>query len=277
MTLVLAAAPDEARFDYTAAQLQSLWPRLHALDGYAFPDAATLQSRWQAHYPENTDWHALSEQLVEAWRTFHNGHFDAAHQAGCDAGQAGGYVANLAVNSHGAYQLDTPQREAFFAEAVNASGANLVSDQLEDHYVHALNLGRYADSLPAARAVSSGTLLQFKRGIEHCLALAPDHIPSLLTYAALMAEVIATLGEMTARLTFATNSKKVLGYYHQAGALSDPPPVVFLEHAKGLEKLNAKRYRQDITDLLERAIRAPVLDTLDRLDQHEATQRLAMY
>jgi hypothetical protein len=51
-------------------------------------------------------------------------------------------------------------------------------------------------------------------------------------------------------------------------------PVIFLEHAKGLKKLNARSYRKDIVALLQHALQAPALDTLDRYDQREAQQLL---
>ena len=113
-------------------------------------------------------------------------------------GAAGFYVAHLAANTYGSYFLPKAQQTAYF-ETLIKHGKPVVerySDQINVNYVHALHLGRYAQSVSAVKALSSGIVQDFRKALEHCLTLSPGHTPSLLTHAALMIEAIVTMGEL---------------------------------------------------------------------------------
>lgn len=276
--LHLNPTPEHAWFDFTLASLEAVWPQLHSIDGEPFPSVdrvsrslketgSASNSTGDPIKSEQTT-EALTTQLQHAWLAFHQGRFDEAYQLGCSLGPLGSYVAHLAVNVYGVAFVAEENRAAFFQQAITELEREFpnLPQEANFHYVHALHLGRYSESISTAKAVSGGSLMAFKRSVEHCLVLEPGHIPSKLAYAALMAEAIGAVGEFAAKLTFGATKQKVLACYEETLALNNPPPVVYLEFAKGLILLDKKKQRERIVNLLRQALEAPVLDALDRID-----------
>ncbi|MCC1495232.1 hypothetical protein [Alcanivorax sp. 1008] len=268
--------PAEFQFDYDLDELKAIWPRLHAIDGEPSPSVPTVRALMAGQQVEHDQ---ITEDLWMAWLDFHNGHFNRAFETGQALGAAGFYVAHLAANTYGSYFLPKAQQADYF-ETLITRGKSVVeghADQINIIYVHALHLGRYAQSVSPVKALSSGIVPDFRKALENCLALSPGHIPSLLAHAALMIEAIVTMGELPARMGFGATRKKILRQYEQALELADPPPLVFLEVAKGLARLEKRKAKDKVKSLLTQAVSAARMDPMDALDIRDAMDLLKGY
>lgn len=281
--LHLNPTPVNIRFDFTMASLEQLWPQLHSIDGEPFPAvnriSAQLENAQAQDGAEQRDIVEITEQLQQAWLAFHQGRFEEAYSKGRQLGPLGSYVAHLAANVYGVAFVSEQNRSEYFQQAIHDIELTLPNfpPEVNYYYAHALHLGRYSESVSTAKAVSGGSLMAFKRSVERCLAMNPEHIPSKLAYAALMAEAIAAVGEFAAKLTFGATKQKVFDCYEATLALKNPPPVVYLEFAKGLVLLDKKRQKERISRLLKQAIAAPVLDALDQIDLQASAPLFAAY
>lgn len=266
----------ESPFHYDRDSLVDAWSRIHSIDQEPLPSAENLE---RASGVNAEDAGALSQTLLAAWVDFHNGDFQGAWEKGKAAGAAGGYVTGLALNSYGTYLAPEKDRADIFLQAANDArqAAESCPDSVNIEYAHALNIGRYSETVSITKAITSGAALTFKKSLDTCLTIQPGHVPSLLAQGALYAQVIDAVGELAARVSFGATRKKVFAVYEKALDAktldAKTPPVVYLEYAKNIRLLDSKKQSQ-VKGLLEQALNAPVLDPLDVFDQREASQLL---
>jgi hypothetical protein len=76
---------------------------------------------------------------------------------------------------------------------------------------------------------------------------------------------------------FGATRKNILHQYEQALELPDPPPLVFLEVAKGLARLEKRKAKDRVRSLLTQAVSAAKMDPMDALDIREARNLLNQY
>lgn len=267
-------------FDYDPESLAAIWHKIHSIDCEPLPTADHLQqilahqNLLQASPVYGKDYAALSDALMAAWTAFHNGCFLQAYEMGKACGPVGAYVALLALNSYAGYLAPDDEKAQLFHDAAQQAkqATSILPEAINIEYAHALNLGRYCESVSISKAITSGAAPAFKKSLDRCLALDNQHTPSLLAQGALFAQVIDAIGELGARVSFGATRKKVLTVFDLATQVAAPPPVVFLEYAKYLYLLDRKS-RTKVKSLLQQALDAPVLDPLDQFDQAEA-QRL---
>ncbi|MDX1692748.1 MAG: hypothetical protein R3208_03215 [Ketobacteraceae bacterium] len=271
-------------FNYDKASLTSIWGRMHSIDQEPLPTAEALAARLsrpgvdlqQASPAYGDDYAGLSDAILSAWVDFHNGAFRDAFETGKRCGPIACYVTYLAQNSYASYVAQPEEQAELFLEAAEGAkaAAACIPGDINSEYVYALNIGRYLESVSIARAISSGVAPAFKKSLEHCLALKPGHVPSLLAQGALFTQVIDAIGELAARVSFGATRKKVIAAYEQALQSPTPPPVVYLEYARNLRSLDPKN-KARAQALLQQALELPVLDPLDVYDQRDARALLA--
>src|SRR5512143_8438 len=101
--------PNE-RFHYSPAALKKNWNRLHLGDREPYPGTQFLEKlcrtepRLADSIPDfDSDFEALSERTLEAWRNYHAGQFEQAAQIGLSLGWFGQAVANKATAIYANY------------------------------------------------------------------------------------------------------------------------------------------------------------------------------
>ena len=97
--------PDKA-FQYDGAKLAKAWPALHAGDQEPFPDEKRVASLLKANPKLGKDAGAIAAELQDAWRAFHRGDFQQAHDAGVALKALGASVAVKAGGIHATYLVD---------------------------------------------------------------------------------------------------------------------------------------------------------------------------
>lgn len=221
---------------------------------------------------------ATAAQSIEAARSAQDeGRYVEAAELAEALGTSDGYA--LAAESlaiHGYYIAVETDREALFNRAMGLAEEAVRADPSspEAHLQSAHAMGRYAQTIGPAKAISRGYVSKIRKSLEEALALDPEMAAAHLSLATWHAEAIAGAG-LVARLTFGASKKRALSHYEKARLLAPEETVVYVEYANGLLHLSRKKNRERARELLARAIETPPKDAFDRLLHERAAAKLA--
>lgn len=270
-----------ADYDYPGGALHEHWERLHLGDCEPFPDAEYIAGLCQAHPgledELDGDYTAVAARLQDAWRAFHRGEFQEAHEQGLELGVLGATVANKSAGIHAHYLEDDERRAlAFFEEAVARAEAAMkaLPEACNAYYQRAYNLGRYSQGISIAKALTQGLGGKVKRSLEHTLRLAPDHAEAHTALGMFHAEVIGQVGAMVAKVTYGANRDEAIRHFENALRLHPESAVAKMEYGNGLLLLFGDKRVGDATRLYEEAADAVPVDAMERLDVEQAKAEL---
>ncbi len=147
--------------------------------------------------------------MQDAWRAFHRGDFQEAHDSGVALKALGASVAIKAGGIHATYLLksdkDKLARYAALADLAEAAIAAL-PDEANSHYRRAFALGRYSQSLSIAQALAQGIAGKVKSSLDAALALAPKHAEARTALGLYHAEIVGKVGGMLAKFTYGASA-----------------------------------------------------------------------
>jgi hypothetical protein len=253
-----AAAPAKkpaTGFDYDAATLKSLWPKLHAGDAEPFPKAAAV---------------------VDAWRLFHAGDFAGAIKAGLKAGGAGITVANKAQAIQATYveKNEAKKQKAFLEIAERAEAQQQAEpDNANAWYFQAYALGRYGQSISIAEALAQGLGTTVKRALERAIELAPKHADAHIALGAFHAEVIDKVGRLLARGQGA-DARSGLELLSAGLKLNPRSAITMIEAANGFVMIDGDKRLAEAEKLYQQAAACDPLDAMERFDVELAKSEL---
>lgn len=247
---------DNTPFRYTAASLKKKWPRLHAGDAEPWPaDAA----------------------VVQAWRLFHAGEFQAAFEAGLAAGPAGICVANKAQAIYATYleKKEKTKLEMYLTVAQRAESQQVVEPTNPNaFYWQAYALGRYGQGISVTKALAHGLGTKVRTALETTLALNPRHADAHVALGAFHAEVIDKVGKLLGR-TQGADAATGLQMFERALALNPGSAIALIERANGLVMLEGDKRMQQAEALYADAAACTPLDATEFLDVEMARSELA--
>ena len=252
-----AAFPHAGEFDFTVADVQARWPRLHAGDGEPLPqDPAVLQ----------------------AWTHFHRGEFQLAAETGLKAGGAGLTVANKATCIHATYlEKKEKRRHELFLEVAERAAAQAQREPANAAawHLHGYALGRYSQAISVAKALAQGLGGKVKDSLEKAIKLNPRHAEAHVALGAFHAEVIDKVGVLIGGMTYGARRQTGLKLFEQALKLHPQSPIGLIEYANGLVMLEGEAKLPQATELYERAAALEPVDAAERLDVALAQAELA--
>ena len=247
--------PDDA-YEYTPLSLKKTWGRLHAGDVEPFPARAAL---------------------VDAWRDFHAGRFDAATHYGLKEGIAGYTVAAKATCIHAQYLEKARGRKNALFDAVAARCEELQAEQPGNpnaYYWHAYALGRRAQGLSVLAALSQGIGSKIRHALETVIRLAPAHADAHIALGVYHAEVVTKVGGVVAGLTYGASREASIHHFERALALNPDSAIAHIEYANALAMLDRKAGLGRALDLCTKASTLKPCDAMERLDSELARQEL---
>ncbi len=261
-------------YDYPPGKLQAQWAKLHRGDCEPWPDEGRVaaQARESTAFAElvrvRGGASAVAQQLQQAWAEFHAGEFPEAIRRGARLGALGGSVANKAAAVEALYCRSASQVAPMLTAAI-ARGEEAVS-QLPDypnaHYMLALVIGRYSQRISILKALSQGLAGRVRAHLQKTLELEPRHAEAHVAFGLYHAEIVGQLGALAASLTYGASGEAALEHFRRATRLAPGSAIVHIEHAHGLLRLDAERYREEARSLLERAAECEPLDAMQDLD-----------
>ena len=275
-----APFPHDAKaFAYAGDALKKAWPQLHAGDLEPFPDAkhaaALLKQAGKAAPKLDAD--ALAAALQDAWRAFHRGDFQAAHDAGMALGPIGASVGVKAMGIHATYLVDNDaDRLARFEHCAQMAEAAIkaLPDQANSHYRHAFALGRYSQGLSIAKALKQGIAGKVRASLDTALELAPKHAEAHTALALYHAEIIGKIGAMIGGLTYGAKATEAESHIKTALKLTPDSPIAHIEHGNILLLLHGDKQEDAAAAAYEKAAKAKPKDAMETLDAAWARDQL---
>ncbi len=268
--------PDKA-FDYEGARLAKAWPLLHAGDQEPFPDEKHVAALLKKNPKLGKDAAAISTALQDAWRAFHRGDFQQAHDGGVALNALGASVAIKAGGIHATYLLDdaaakTARYEslALLADAAIAA----LPDEANSHYRRAFAIGRLSQTLSIGKALAQGLAGKVRDALDATLELAPKHAEAHTALGVYHAEIVAKVGGMLAKLTYGANAADSEKHLKQALKLTPDSPIAWIEFGNALLLLHGDKREEDAAEAYDKAAKLKPHDAMEALDAAWAKAQL---
>jgi tetratricopeptide (TPR) repeat protein len=275
-----AALPAKApAFDFSGDALKKAWKELHAGDAEPFPDAkrgaALLKAAGKAA-PKGLDAETVATTLQNGWRAFHEGRFEAAHEAGRSLGVIGASLATKAMGIHAAYLVNdaAEQLQRFeFVAAMAEQAVAALPDEANSHYRRAFGLGRYSQGISIVKALKQGLAGKVRESLDKTLALEPDHAEARLALAVYHAEIVSKVGGLIGGMTYGAKASDAEKHLAAALKLTPKSPVAHLEQGNVALLLHGAKGEDAAAAAFEKAAGLKPRDAMEWLDaRHAASQ-----
>ncbi len=241
--------------DYPGEKLKRAWKRLHVGDCEPWPE---------------------DERLQEAWRRFHRGEFGAAVTLADQVGPAGHAVANKSAGIYADYlEDDEATQQAIYKACVKRAEAAIARfpEDANAHYFHAFTLGRYAQSISIAKALSQGLGGKIKASLDRVLALAPQHAEAHTALGLYHAEILSKVGKLVGSMTYGASADKALEHFETSLAIARTP-IALIEFGNGLYMLFGDRRLEESNQAYAEAAAMKPIDAMQALDVRYAKSSL---
>ena len=212
-----------------------------------------------------------SEVMDESLSLMANGDFYQAAEIANQIGTSEGFsLAASALAIHG-YEIapDEEKEELFLRAIAYAEKAVAMDPHNSESYLQVSHtLGRYAQVIGVAKALSGGFAEKTKAAMDKAISLDPKKYRAHLSLGSWHAEIVAAAGFM-ANLLYGANEEDALASYQTALKLAPKSNVVHFEYAVGLMKLNEKN--SDLARIhLQMAINLPAKTAYEQIVQTKA-------
>jgi len=262
------AKPDKA-FDYAGDKLAKAWPKLHAGDQEAFPDDKHLAKLLKANPSLGKDAGKLAAQLQDAWRAFHRGDFQEAHDSGVALKALGASVAIKAGGIHATYLVSNDKEKIARYEAL-AKLADAAIDALpgeaNSHYRRAFALGRYSQCISITKALAQGIAGKVRESLDATLKLAPKHAEARTALGLYHAEIVGKVGGMLAKLTYGASAAEAEKQLKESLKLTPDSPIAWIEYGNALLLLYGDKKEDDVAEAYSKASKLKPRDAMEALD-----------
>lgn len=289
------AAPFNPRFfSYTPEQIEQNWPKFMRALRVPYPSKAYLQDRYQRFdifresYPNfNGDFDQLHRDVVEVWRLFFRGDFQASLKKGETLGVAGRIPGKLSQIIYSIYlEPELDKKHMLLQDAANAvaeygDALNQMKKEKKywDDYVmirvgYAYAIGRIAEDVPIPVAIARNYVFKVMGAANDVNDMAPNHPIGLGFKAGIDANVVRKVGKATGRITFGAKQSDVEEYFKQAFAIAPDVSILRYEYANALMYVNKKRQIDKAIEELRRAAQIRPTYAMEALDAMYAAKRL---
>ena len=246
---------DRSAYVYDADRLKALWPRLHAGDAMPLPQAPAE---------------------LAAWALYHAGDYEAAVEAGLQAGGAGLTAANRAQCIYADYlEPSEATRLALLLAVAERAEAQMARAPQDPYacYLGAYAIGRYSQGISVARALTQGLGSKVKAALEATLRLQPRHADAHIALGTFHAELIDKLGPERAQPLGASREAGIAAF-EAALRLNPASAVARMQYADALVMFDGPAALARADRLYAEAARCEALDATERLHVERARAQL---
>jgi tetratricopeptide (TPR) repeat protein len=268
--------PDKA-FDYDGPKLAKAWAALHAGDQEPFPDEKRVAALLKKNPKLGKDAGAIADQLQHAWRLFHRGDFEAAHDAGFALNAIGASVAIKAGGIHATHLVDdaaTKTRRYESLATLAESAIDALPDEANSHYRYAFALGRLSQTISIGKALAQGLAGKVRAALDATLEITPKHAEAHTALGVYHAEIVAKVGGMLAKLTYGANAADAEKHLKQALKLTPASPIAWIEYGNALMLLHGDKREDDVAEAYDKAAKLKPRDAMEALDAAWAKAQL---
>lgn len=279
-------------FDMPIERITRDWDKLMRLMRVPYPSADYLRIRHKK-FPDivnadafNGDYEQLSRDVLEVWRLFFRGDFQAAMVEGDRLGAVGQMGGKLAQMTYAIYlEPDLKHKHMLLQDAINhiRDRGDILDEMRKDSRFHndfisircayALGIGRIAEDVPIPVAIGRNYVFKLLSVTDDAREFAPMHPMGLTFRAGIDANVVRKLGKATGRLTFGAKQTNVEELYQRALDIVPDSAVVRYEYANSFLYLNRKRDIDRALEELDKAAAQRPLFAMEALDAMYAAKR----
>ena len=265
-------------FDYAGDKLAKSWPKLHAGDLEPFPDEKLVAKLLKDNAKLGKDAGKLATQLQDAWRAFHRGDFEEAHDSGVALKALGASVAIKAGGIHAAYLVSSDKEKTARYEALAKLADVAIADlpgAANSHYRRAFALGRYSQCISITKALAQGIAGKVRESLDATLKLAPKHAEAHTAMGLYHAEIVGKVGGMLAKFTYGASAGAADKHLHEALKLTPGSPIAWIEYGNALLLLHGESREDDVAAAYAKAAKFKPMDAMEALDVAWAREQLA--
>jgi tetratricopeptide (TPR) repeat protein len=239
-------------------------------------DGAALKKRWERLHCGDREPYPADPDLQQAWRLFHTGEFQAAAALGRKLGGGGHHPAVKAMVMQATYLEREPFKVALLQDAMRLAEQTRAQRETDANasYFYALAVGRYAQYISVAKALSQGLGGQIKDALSTALRLEPRHADAHIAFGAWHAEILGKVGAALGGLTYGANREAAEGHFKQALKLNPHSAIARIEYANGLALMFGKARLAEAEALYAQAAQQEPADAMERLDVELARAEL---
>ncbi len=280
-------------FDYTPQQMRDNWDSLMQLMRVPYPSADYLRVRHK-QFPAilktgpdfDGDYERVSAEVLEVWRLFFRGDFQASMQAGEKLGPVGQMAGKLAQMMYAIYlEPNLEHKHMLLQDTINVirQHGEILDDMRKDprfyndfisiRCAYALAIGRMAEDVPITVAIGRNYVFKLLSVTDDARQFAPMHPLGLTFRAGIDANVVRKLGKATGRITFGAKPVNVDALYQRALAIVPNSAVVRYEYGNSFLYLNNKREIDRSLAELAQAARQKPRFAMEALDAMYAAKR----
>lgn len=273
-----AAFPHKDKaFDYAGDRLAKAWPKLHAGDQEPYPDEKHVSALLKANPRLGKDAATIAAQLQDAWRDFHRGDFQQAHESGLALKALGTSVAIKAAGIHATYLVDDDDaRTRRYEDLVRLADEAVVAlpDLANSHYRRAFAIGRLSQSISIAKALAQGLAGKVRESLDKTLKMEAKHAEAMTAFGLYHAEIVNKVGGMLAKLTYGANAADAEKHLKAALKLTPQSPIAWIEYGNGLMLLHGEKREDDVAEAYDKAANCKPLDAMEALDAEWAREQI---
>jgi len=240
-------------------------------------DADSVRKHWSRLHRCDCEPLPGDPAVLRAWALFHSGEFEAAAQAGLNAGGDGVTVANKAGCVYATYleRGEKARLELFLQVAARAEAQQAAEPKNPNAWFwQAYALGQYSHGISVAKALAHGVGGKVKAALERTVTLAPRHSGAHAALAGFHAEVIDKVGSLIAGMTYGVSKDAALAHFREALRLDPDSPGALTGYADGLVMLGGEVRADEATRLYEQAAQCQPADAMERLGVERARLEL---
>lgn len=273
-----AAFPHKDKaFDYAGDKLAKAWPKLHAGDQEPYPDEKHVSALLKANPRLGKDAATIAAQLQDAWRDFHRGDFQQAHESGLALKALGTSVAIKAAGIHATYLVDDDDaRTRRYEDLVRLADEAVVAlpDLANSHYRRAFAIGRLSQSISIAKALAQGLAGKVRESLDKTLKMEAKHAEAMTAFGLYHAEIVNKVGGMLAKLTYGANAADAEKHLKAALKLTPQSPIAWIEYGNGLMLLHGEKREDEVAEAYDKAANCKPLDAMEALDAEWAREQI---
>lgn len=280
-------------FDMTPQEIRDNWDTLMRVMRVPYPSAEYLRVRHK-QFPTivnvgkdfDGDYEKLSAQVVNVWRLFFRGDYQAAMAAGDELGAVGQMAGKLAQMMYAIYlEPDLEHKHMLLQDTINVirkhgqtldamrKDPRFYNDFISIRCAYALAIGRMAEDVPIPVAIGRNYVFKLLSVTDDARQFAPMHPLGLTFRAGIDANVVRKLGKATGRVTFGAKPVNVEELYRRALEIVPDSAVIRYEYANSYLYLNKKKDIDRALEELAIAARQKPRFSMEALDAMYAAKR----
>ncbi len=220
---------------------------------------------------------AAAESFDEAQVAYRDGRFVEAAEMGEAVGTSESYtLAAKSLTIHGQYISADEEKKALFERAIElADNAVRLNPENSAAYLELTRaLGQHSFQISKLQAIKDSYAGKTRQAIENAIRVDPNSASAHINLGRWHVGIIARTGSIIARATYGARKKDVVASFARAIELDPRSKEDLYSMAIGYEALSYKKYRNQVHELLKRAIEMPVADAYDRIMHDKAVKHL---